>query len=81
MARPGRGSVQPARGARRGRRLDCPHRLATHRLSLLRHPLAWLCLLPLLLVGRRIVAGESFVAAAPAAFEPWSLEDEGRAAR
>jgi hypothetical protein len=48
---------------------------------LLRHPLAWLCLLPLLLVGRRIVAGESFVAAAPAAFEPWSLEDPERAAR
>ena len=43
--------------------------------------MAWLCLLPLLLVGRRILVGDWFVAAAPAAFAPWSLEDPGRAAR
>ncbi len=58
-----------------------PHRTSILRHPLLRHPLTWLCLLPLLLVGRRILAGEAFVAGAPAAFEPWSLEDPERAAR
>lgn len=36
-------------------------------------------MLPLLLVGRQIVLGRPFLPAAPAAFEPWSIEDPARA--
>lgn len=43
-------------------------------------PLLWLLVLPLLLVGRQLVVGRHFLPAAPAAFEPWSLEDAQRAA-
>jgi len=47
--------------------------------STISRPLLWLVVLPLLLLGWQLVTGAAFVAGAPAAFEPWKLEDPARA--
>ena len=47
--------------------------------STISRPLLWLVVLPLLLLGWHLVTGAAFVAGAPAAFEPWKLEEPARA--